>query len=825
MATLPQETALSEQSTTKTVPEVAERGLLFASSPMSSSCPNADGCCPAFQYFQKGELTGDNLKVIRENDYGDRQAAFSAACGNCTATPECGGIVNYMRVFYLKSGSHDSTGNSWTWIKTPTPSPPPSPATPNIRNPDPSTFKWELSFYKCTWTNSLYGYSWYTVKKPQEELNPDCGPEYRVGYLTVPLDYDDSTVENEISLELRVSAKLACSTGDSVEPCPVIFYHNGGPSSNDHSGTSNKNYGGRYDTIGIAQRGIGEDDYWLHEQIYNGTFDADGNINQNSFLFDPYKKFPVDKSGNNKNLADSNSWPQHTQNACRGYQAQVEQGIHPPKNWYLDPEEDKQEIRDKFRFADVAMRDCVKDEHWKIELPGQGTGKPANFLDYVGTHLLARDIDRLRESFGAEKLSCYGFSYGTAVCSTYAAQFPDKLDLFVVNGNVDHPGTTDTYQTNVADAFNQLGTKLLKICNNGYGNSNCLGSRDESPAEHFERTTNEIRTNPKFRFDTTESKEVFKFPVGFIYDMFASVRGFDAEDSALWIETLDAIKAVVHWVNAIVNMPDFELAQVIVRHAISDRNLSKWIPGLPANRPGTQPGQSNPYWICGNSDWHATGTCKQHRYHWLYMSTTTAINSLDYANRFSWLQTAQLTEFLGQKYPPFAVYKAINDGPKYMMYPREPTPCVYGFRSGVKGIVINSLYDGATPYINAKTMREGMSSTALVTWQGIGHCVASATYDKEGVDKCLRKVDTYFKTHGATLPIDGFTCRNSKQILSLEEQAHENYEANPTPENLLLSHQDLCQSCKSLAEKDPTVCEWYSGTNLCRDCDRPDICK
>ena len=180
---------------------------------------------------------------------------------------------------------------------------------------------------------------------------------------------------------------------------------------------------------------------------------------------------------------------------------------------------------------------------------------------------------------------------------------PPAPDLFVVNGNVDHPGTTDTYQTNVADAFNQLGTKLLKICNNGYGNSNCLGSRDESPAEHFERTTNEIRTNPKFRFDTTESKEVFKFPVGFIYDMFASVRGFDAEDSALWIETLDAIKAVVHWVNAIVNMPDFELAQVIVRHAISDRNLSKWIPGLPANRPGTQPGQSNPYWICGNSDW------------------------------------------------------------------------------------------------------------------------------------------------------------------------------------------------------------------------------
>ena len=156
------------------------------------------------------------------------------------------------------------------------------------------------------------------------------------------------------------------------------------------------------------------------------------------------------------------------------------------------------------------------------------------------------------------------------------------------------------------------------------------------------------------------------------------------------------------------------------------------------------------------------------------MAPTTAINSLDYANRFSWLQAAQLTEFLGQKYPPFAVYSAISDGPTYMMYPREPTPCVYGFRDGPKGIVINSLYDGATPYINAKTMREGMSSTVLVTWQGIGHCVNGYNdYDAEGVQACLRKVDEYFQTHGATLPIDGFTCRNSRQIVAAEKLARE----------------------------------------------------
>jgi len=322
-----------------------------------------------------------------------------------------------------------------------------APATPTIRNPgartlpsrlpaphlmtrpclaDPATFKWELTFYLCTWTNSLR-YE-YTVQKPQEELNPDCSPEYRVGYLTVPLDYDNSAVENEISLELRVSARLGCSTDDSKESCPILFYHDGGPGTNDRSAIMNTDYGRRYDTIGIAQRGIGEDlrgAGWLKERIYTGSFDADGNMDPHFFLFDPYKEFPVNKSGNNKNLADYDSWPPLTQDACTGKHAR-DQGIPVPKRWFLDPIEDQKEIREKFRFVDAAMRDCVKDEHWKIELPGQGTGK-ANFLDYVGTHLLARDIDRLRESFGAEKLSCYGFSYGTAVCSTYAAQFPDTL--------------------------------------------------------------------------------------------------------------------------------------------------------------------------------------------------------------------------------------------------------------------------------------------------------------------------------------------------------------------------------------------------------------
>ena len=73
--------------------------------------------------------------------------------------------------------------------------------------------------------------------------------------------------------------------------------------------------------------------------------------------------------------------------------------------------------------------------------------------------------------------------------------------MLVLNGNVGFPGSTDEEQISVADSFNQLATKLLKICNNAYGNSsNCLGDLDRSPGEHFEDTMNVIRTNARFHF-------------------------------------------------------------------------------------------------------------------------------------------------------------------------------------------------------------------------------------------------------------------------------------------------------------------------------------
>jgi pimeloyl-ACP methyl ester carboxylesterase len=58
-------------------------------------------------------------------------------------------------------------------------------------------------------------------------------------------------------------------------------------------------------------------------------------------------------------------------------------------------------------------------------------------LGIFNTTDTARDMDRLREALGDEKLTYLGYSYGTTLGSTYAELFPDKVRAMVLDGAVD----------------------------------------------------------------------------------------------------------------------------------------------------------------------------------------------------------------------------------------------------------------------------------------------------------------------------------------------------------------------------------------------------
>ena len=86
-------------------------------------------------------------------------------------------------------------------------------------------------------------------------------------------------------------------------------------------------------------------------------------------------------------------------------------------------------------------------------------GVEYNFLDYVGTWMLAQDLDVLRAAIGAPKLSIYGFSYGTGVGSAYASVNPTKVGKLILNGNLQLglDGVRDVLA-------NQVRVRLLLCC-------------------------------------------------------------------------------------------------------------------------------------------------------------------------------------------------------------------------------------------------------------------------------------------------------------------------------------------------------------------------
>ncbi|GFH38332.1 alpha/beta hydrolase [Streptomyces pacificus] len=64
-------------------------------------------------------------------------------------------------------------------------------------------------------------------------------------------------------------------------------------------------------------------------------------------------------------------------------------------------------------------------------------------LRHVSTADTARDLDRLRQAVGDERLSFLGVSYGSFLGATYANLFPERVRAMVLDGNIDPKAWVD----------------------------------------------------------------------------------------------------------------------------------------------------------------------------------------------------------------------------------------------------------------------------------------------------------------------------------------------------------------------------------------------
>ncbi|MCQ0019928.1 alpha/beta hydrolase [Actinomadura madurae] len=85
-----------------------------------------------------------------------------------------------------------------------------------------------------------------------------------------------------------------------------------------------------------------------------------------------------------------------------------------PASW----KEEKAWIAKSKKYA----QDCAKKFGW--------------LLPHMRTTDAARDVDAIRAALGQQKISWYGFSYGTYFGATYATLFPNRVNRMVLDGNV-----------------------------------------------------------------------------------------------------------------------------------------------------------------------------------------------------------------------------------------------------------------------------------------------------------------------------------------------------------------------------------------------------
>ncbi|MFE2813643.1 alpha/beta hydrolase [Streptomyces nigra] len=73
----------------------------------------------------------------------------------------------------------------------------------------------------------------------------------------------------------------------------------------------------------------------------------------------------------------------------------------------------------------------------RAELADNCRQRASKLLPHVSTPDTARDLDRLRQAVGDDRLRYWGLSYGTFLGSVYANLFPDKVGRVILDGNVD----------------------------------------------------------------------------------------------------------------------------------------------------------------------------------------------------------------------------------------------------------------------------------------------------------------------------------------------------------------------------------------------------
>jgi pimeloyl-ACP methyl ester carboxylesterase len=154
-------------------------------------------------------------------------------------------------------------------------------------------------------------------------------------------------------------------------------------------------------------------------------------------------------------------------------------------------------------------------------------------LDHMRTEDTVRDIDRIREALGVEKISFYGFSYGSYLGQIYATRNPERVHRMVLDGVVDP--TRVWYRSNLDQdiAFDKA-IKVYFAWIAKYDSVYHLGRTAADVERLYYRQLDELAKKPAGEIGPAELTDVFLQPGYYVFGWEETARAFSA-----WVNDKD----------------------------------------------------------------------------------------------------------------------------------------------------------------------------------------------------------------------------------------------------------------------------------------------
>lgn len=120
-------------------------------------------------------------------------------------------------------------------------------------------------------------------------------------------------------------------------------------------------------------------------------------------------------------------------------------------------------------------------------------------LSHISTTDTVRDLDRLRELVGEERITYVGLSYGTVIGQVYANMFPSRVRAMLLDGIVDpvqYMANAEARAANSSESTDEVFAKFLELCDLAGPDRCALSGHGESATRRVHRLFDQAKRAP-----------------------------------------------------------------------------------------------------------------------------------------------------------------------------------------------------------------------------------------------------------------------------------------------------------------------------------------